>query len=106
MANIKQVAALAGLSVSCVSKYLKNPGSVLPDSRQRIEAAIEELQYTPSAMARYLRTKRTYTVKAGDSFWKIAERELGNGMKMYDLARANKMTIQSVIHPGQILKLP
>ena len=49
---------------------------------------------------------RTYTVKAGDSFWKIAERELGNGMKMYDLARANKMTIQSVIHPGQILKLP
>ena len=64
MANIKQVAALAGLSVSCVSKYLKNPGSVLPDSRQRIEAAIEELQYTPSAMARYLRTKRTYTVKA------------------------------------------
>ena len=64
MANIKQVAALAGLSVACVSKYLKNPDSVLPSSRERIEAAIEELQYTPSAMARYLRTKRTYTVKA------------------------------------------
>ena len=37
---------------------------ILPSSRERIEAAIEELQYTPSAMARYLRTKRTYTVKA------------------------------------------
>ena len=49
---------------------------------------------------------RTYTVKAGDSFWKIAQKELGSGMKMYDLARANNMTIQSVIHPGQILKLP
>lgn len=48
----------------------------------------------------------TYTVKPGDSFWKIAEKELGSGTKMYDLARANNMSILSVIHPGQVLKLP
>lgn len=64
MANIKQVAGLAGLSVSCVSKYLKNPDSVLPASREKIEAAIETLHYTPSTAARSLRTKRSYTVKA------------------------------------------
>ncbi len=64
MANIKQVAGLAGLSVSCVSKYLKNPDSVLPSSRERIEAAIETLHYSPSTAARSLRTKRNYTVKA------------------------------------------
>ncbi len=64
MANIKQVAELAGLSVSCISKYLKNPDSVLPASRARIEAAIRELHYTPSTAARSLRTKRSYTVKA------------------------------------------
>ena len=64
MANIKQVAGLAGLSVSCVSKYLKNPDSVLPSSRERIEAAIETLHYSPSTAARSLRTKRSYTVKA------------------------------------------
>lgn len=63
MANIKQVAARAGLSVSCVSKYLKNPDSVLPASRERIEAAVRELQYVPSPTARSLRTKRTFTVK-------------------------------------------
>jgi len=49
---------------------------------------------------------RTYTIKPGDSFWKIAEKELGSGTKMYDLARANNMSILSVIHPGQVLKLP
>lgn len=63
MANIKQVAQRAGLSVSCVSKYLKNPDSVLPSSRESIEAAIRALQYVPSPTARSLRTKRTYTVK-------------------------------------------
>lgn len=64
MANIKGVAAKAGLSVACVSKYLKNPESVLPSSRERIEAAIAELNYVPSVAAQSLRTKRSYTVKA------------------------------------------
>ena len=63
MANIKQVAARAGLSVACVSKYLKNPDSVLPSSRQQIEEAIRDLRYVPSRTARSLRTKRSYTVK-------------------------------------------
>lgn len=63
MANIKQVAARAGLSVACVSKYLKNADSVLPASRSRIEAAIRELQYVPSRTARSLRTKRSYNIQ-------------------------------------------
>jgi len=63
MANIKQVANLANLSVSCVSKYLKNPKSVLPSSRKQIEHAIEELQYVPSTVARNLRNKRTGIIK-------------------------------------------
>lgn len=62
MANIKQVAAQAGLSVSCVSKYLKNPDSVLPSSRERIAAAIKDLDYTPSNIARSLRTQKTYSI--------------------------------------------
>ena len=63
LANIKQVAARAGLSVACVSKYLKNADSVLPASRSRIEAAIRELQYVPSRTARSLRTKRSYNIQ-------------------------------------------
>lgn len=63
MANIKQVAALSELSVSCVSKYLKNPDSVLPLSREKIEFAIKELNYVPSAIARNLRSQRTGIIK-------------------------------------------
>jgi DNA-binding LacI/PurR family transcriptional regulator len=63
MANIKQVAARANLSVSCISKYLKNPDSVLAKTREKIEAAISELNYVPSALARNLRTKRTGIIK-------------------------------------------
>lgn len=63
MANIKQVAARANLSVSCVSKYLKNPSSVLSTSREKIEAAITDLNYVPSTIARNLRTKRTGIIK-------------------------------------------
>ncbi len=59
MAVIKDVAYLAGLSVSAVSKYLKNPDSVRPDTRQKIESAIKELNYVPSTEARALRTGLT-----------------------------------------------
>ena len=59
MAVIKDVAHRADLSVSAVSKYLKRPDSVRPDTRKRIEQAIKELNYVPSAAARSLRTGLT-----------------------------------------------
>lgn len=59
MAAIKDVAAHAGLSVSAVSKYLKNPNSVREDTRTRVEKAIRDLNYIPSLAARALRTGHT-----------------------------------------------
>lgn len=59
MAVIKDVAQLANLSVSAVSKYLKSPDSVRADTRKRIEKAIKDLNYVPSAAARSLRTGLT-----------------------------------------------
>ena len=47
-----------------------------------------------------------YTVKAGDSFWAIAARELGDGARCVELAEYNGLTVRSVIHPGQVLRLP
>ena len=47
-----------------------------------------------------------YTVKAGDSFWAIAERELGDGSRYAELAEYNGLTVNAVIHPGPVLKLP
>ncbi len=59
MAVIADVAARAGLSAATVSKYLKNRDSVRPATARRIEEAIEELHYVPSAAARMLRTGKT-----------------------------------------------
>lgn len=59
MATMKDVAKRAGLSVSCVSKYLNRPDSVLPATKERIDEAIAELDYKPSIIAQSMRTKRS-----------------------------------------------
>ena len=59
MATMKDVARRAGLSVSCVSKYLNHPDSVLPATKEKIDEAIAYLNYKPSFIAQSLRTKRS-----------------------------------------------
>lgn len=51
-------------------------------------------------------TPRNYTVRPGDSWWKIADEQLGSGARMNELAAINGMTVNSTIHPGQVIKLP
>ena len=50
-------------------------------------------------------TYYTYTVKAGDTLWGIASREMGSGHKYMDLMRFNKMTTVT-IRPGDLIKIP
>ena len=48
------------------------------------------------------RDTHVYTVKSGDSWWAIANRY---GMSMYALAQLNGKTINSVIYPGQQIRV-
>lgn len=50
-------------------------------------------------------TNRTYTVKAGDSLWAIAAKQLGNGSRYKEIKSLNGLT-SDVINAGQVLKLP
>ena len=62
MANIKDVARLAGVSVTTVSHALNGTRFVSEEARARIDAAIRELGYVPSAVARSLKHNETRTV--------------------------------------------
>lgn len=62
MAVIKDVANLAGVSISTVSKYFNNPQGMSEEYRRRVADAVEALEFSPNAMARSLRTKRTNTI--------------------------------------------
>lgn len=61
-ANSKDVAKLAGVSQSCISKYLNNKPYVSIETRKKIEQAIEQLGFSPNAIARSLITKKTNNI--------------------------------------------
>ncbi len=59
MPTISDVARQAGVSPATVSRVLQGATNVHPETRERVEQAIAELGYVPSAVARGLRSKRT-----------------------------------------------
>ncbi|MDA3919358.1 MAG: LacI family DNA-binding transcriptional regulator [Salinisphaera sp.] len=63
-ASITDVALHAGVSTASVSRTINSPDMVRPESRRRIEAAIEELGYIPSGAARALATRQSRAIGA------------------------------------------
>ncbi|WP_246846926.1 MULTISPECIES: LacI family DNA-binding transcriptional regulator [unclassified Corynebacterium] len=61
-ANLKDVAAAAGVSVSTASRALAGKTIISEDTRNRVQAAAQKLNYKPNIQARGLRTARTYTI--------------------------------------------
>ncbi len=49
---------------------------------------------------------RTYVVKDGDTLWKIAQRELGDGARFGEITKINKLRDENAIKPGMKLRLP
>ncbi len=62
MANIRDVARRAGVTPPTVSRVLNKNGYVKAETRQRVEAAIADLNYVPSSLGKSLRFKRTDTI--------------------------------------------
>src|SRR5947209_3236102 len=58
-ATLHDVAAKAGVSAITVSRALNNTGHVSAHTRQRILAAVSDLNYVPNALASSLRSQRT-----------------------------------------------
>ena len=62
MATLKDVAKLACVDVSTVSRALNNTSYVHPDTKERIYAAAKELGYHPNVMAQALRQGKRHTI--------------------------------------------
>lgn len=62
MATIKDVAQHAGVSVTTVSHVVNETRHVSPQGRERVMAAIRELGYVPSQVARSLKSNSTRTL--------------------------------------------
>ncbi|MFC3342470.1 LacI family DNA-binding transcriptional regulator [Paenibacillus abyssi] len=62
MATIKDVAKLAGISVSTVSRVLNKSGYVNEETLKKVNLAIKQLNYKPSQIARGMISRKTNTL--------------------------------------------
>ncbi|MEF3303829.1 LacI family DNA-binding transcriptional regulator [Paenibacillus sp. GYB003] len=60
--TIMDIAKLAGVSKSTVSRVVSGKGYISPEARAKVTDAIERLQYKPNAVARAMVAQRTYNI--------------------------------------------
>lgn len=59
---MKDIAEACGVSTATVSKALNNRDDVNPATKERVQEVAKQLGYLPNAMARALKTKKTYNI--------------------------------------------
>lgn len=62
MPTIKDIAKRAGVSGATVSRVINNLPNVKPETREKVQKSINELQYYPNSLARGMRSKRTNSI--------------------------------------------
>jgi DNA-binding LacI/PurR family transcriptional regulator len=87
--TIKDVAALAGVSISSVSRYLTDPTSIRAAAAISVSKAIGELNYIPNPFAQNLKSESTNIIAVilpdiSDHFFSEACKAICNLFYMYD----------------------
>ncbi|NBJ93254.1 LacI family DNA-binding transcriptional regulator [Parablautia muri] len=57
--TLKMIAEEAGVSVSCVTRYVNKSGYVSAEKKKRLDAVLERMDYIPNQQARFLRGGRS-----------------------------------------------
>src|ERR1700709_1438581 len=60
--TIRELARLSGVSIGTVSRALNGYADVRPETRERIARLARELDYSPAARARSLKTQRSHVI--------------------------------------------
>lgn len=93
-----------------IYRYTGNdPRTTLVSNTPASEPAPEQKpEPAPEVMPEPEKTDALYTVKPGDSLWKIAKAQLGSGIKWGAIYKANKGIIKNPnkIYAGQVLVIP
>jgi LysM repeat protein len=98
--TLSGIAAKYGLKYTQLADYngIKNPNLINIGQKIKIPGAKQiAVEQKP--------TSRTYTVKKGDSLWRIAHIYLGNGARYPEIRELNGLKLDA-IYVGQVLKLP
>jgi LacI family transcriptional regulator len=74
--RIKDIAALAGVSIGTVDRVIHERGEVAVKTRERVKRILKETNYSPNVMARVLKSKKEYHLASllpepskDNSFW-------------------------------------
>ncbi len=62
MPTLRDVAKHAGVSITTASYVLNDTGNIGDETRKRVLAAADELNYHPNAFARHLKKRKTHTI--------------------------------------------
>ncbi len=62
MASMKDISRVCGVSVATVSKALNNHKDISEETKSHIRQVAKEMGYSPNALARALKTNRTYNI--------------------------------------------
>ncbi|MFP3125902.1 LacI family DNA-binding transcriptional regulator [Ectobacillus funiculus] len=62
MPSIKDVADLAGVGIGTVSRVINNHPNVKPETREKVNAAIQQLNYVPNEVARNFKMQKSKMV--------------------------------------------
>lgn len=94
--TINDVAKLSGVSIKTVSRVMNNEASVRPVTRDKVMAAVKELNYQPNLAARSLAGTKSYTIAYiydnPNAYYVI---DMQNGI----LDECRKQSFELVIHP-------
>lgn len=63
-------------------------------------------EYQPEPLPPAEPASRSYTIRKGDTFWSIAQREYGDGQKWRDISSANPSVDPKKLAVGQQITLP
>jgi LacI family transcriptional regulator len=86
--TLQDVAKLAGVSTKTVSRVVNNQGEISQATRQRVQAAIEQLGYRPNILARSLVNQRSDTlavVASGLEYYGPSHTLIGIEQQSYEL---------------------